>query len=184
MESPYPMIEAVERDKQRRKERRENGRDGKREGGRSFNSQDWDTYQLQVGREQGVQVKDIVGALANELGLTKGSIGAIKLAQGETYVQLPKAMSSETAGKLRKLRIRQKQVDAVVCDFNDFREPKGRRDSGRRDGGGYRGNREGGRREGNFRGNREGERRFDRNRGGDHRGNYRGERGHNRRSEA
>ncbi|NOH62430.1 DEAD/DEAH box helicase [Vibrio sp. RE88] len=200
-----PMIEAIERDKQRRKERREGGRDG-RGRDRNFNNQDWDTYQLQVGREQGVQVKDIVGALANELGLTKGSIGAIKLAQGETYVQLPKAMSSETAGKLRKLRIRQKQVDAVVCDFNDFREPRrgGGRDGGRggRDGGGrrdggYRGNRDGNR-EGGYRGNREGgrggreggrrdgERRFDRNRGGDHRGNYRGERGHgrDRRSEA
>ncbi|KHT39324.1 DEAD/DEAH box helicase [Vibrio sp. 16] len=196
-----PMIEAIERDKQRRKERREGGRDGRREGGRSFDNQDWDTYQFQVGREQGVQVKDIVGALANELGLTKGSIGAIKLAQGETYVQLPKAMSSDTAGKLRKLRIRQKQVDAVVCDFNDFREPRrgggrdggrGRRDGGgyrgNRDGnreGGYRGNREGGRDGGGYRGNREGgrrdgERRFDRNRGGDHRGNYRGERGHGR----
>ncbi|MEF1284408.1 DEAD/DEAH box helicase [Vibrio sp. M250220] len=193
-----PMTEAIERDKQRRKERREGGRDGGREGGRSFNTQDWDTYQLQVGREQGVQVKDIVGALANELGLTKGSIGAIKLAQGETYVQLPKAMSSETAGKLRKLRIRQKQVDAVVCDFNDFREPRrSGRDGGPRRDGGFRGNREGGNREGNreggYRGNREGgrdgnreggrarregERRFDRNRGGDHRGNYRGERGH------
>lgn len=195
-----PMTEAIERDKQRRKERREGGRDGGREGGRSFNTQDWDTYQLQVGREQGVQVKDIVGALANELGLTKGSIGAIKLAQGETYVQLPKAMSSETAGKLRKLRIRQKQVDAVVCDFNDFREPRrSGRDGGPRRDGGFRGNREGGNREGNreggYRGNREGgrdgnreggrarregERRFDRNRGGDHRGNYRGERGHGR----
>ena len=203
-----PMIEAIERDKQRRKERREGGRDGRREGGRSFNTQDWDTYQFQVGREQGVQVKDIVGALANELGLTKGSIGAIKLAQGETYVQLPKAMSSDTAGKLRKLRIRQKQVDAVVCDFNDFREPRrgggrdggrGGRDGGRREGGyrgnrdgnregGYRGNRDGNR-EGGYRGNRDGnreggrrdgERRFDRNRGGDHRGNYRGERGHGR----
>ena len=195
-----PMIEAIERDKQRRKERREGGRDGRREGGRSFNTQDWDTYQLQVGREQGVQVKDIVGALANELGLTKGSIGAIKLAQGETYVQLPKAMSSDAATKLSKLRIRQKQVDAVVCDFNDFREPRGRREGGRgrdggrreggfrnrdgnregnREGGGYRGNREGGR--GNREGSgRDGERRFDRNRGGDHRGNYRGERGHGR----
>ncbi|KOO13794.1 RNA helicase [Vibrio xuii] len=173
-----PMIEAIERDKQRRKERRENGRDGRdgrREGGRSFNTQDWDTYQLQVGREQGVQVKDIVGALANELGLTKGSIGAIKLAQGETYVQLPKAMSSETAGKLQKLRIRQKQVDAVVCDFNDFREPRrdgGRRDGGRRDGG-YRGNREGGRdgNRGGYRGNRDGNRE-----GGYREGGYRGNR--------
>lgn len=206
-----PMIEAIERDKQRRKERRENGRDGGAR--REFNTQDWDTYQLQVGREQGVQVKDIVGALANELGLTKGSIGAIKLAQGETYVQLPKAMSSETAGKLQKLRIRQKQVDAVVCDFTDFREPRrggrdggrGRRDGngggyrgnreggrdgnrggyrgnrdGNRDGGGYRGNREGGRDGNREGGRRDGERRFDRNRGGDHRGNYRGERGHGR----
>ncbi|MCA0933988.1 DEAD/DEAH box helicase [Vibrio alginolyticus] len=192
-----PMVEAIERDKQRRKERREGGRDGGREGGRSFNNQDWDTYQLQVGREQGVQVKDIVGALANELGLGKGSIGAIKLAQGHTFVQLPKAMTSEAANKLSKLRIRQQDVGAVVCDFDDFRESRGgrrdggRRDGGRRDGGGYRGNRdgnrEGGRREGGFRGNRDGnrdgnreggERRFDRNRGGDHRGAHRGERGH------
>ena len=187
-----PMVEAIERDKQRRKERREGGR----EGGRNFNNQDWDTYQLQVGREQGVQVKDIVGALANELGLGKGSIGAIKLAQGHTFVQLPKAMTSEAANKLSKLRIRQQDVGAVVCDFDDFRESRGgRRDGGRRDGGrrdgGYRGNRdggarrEGGRRDGGFRGNRDGnreggERRFDRNRGGDHRGNYRGERGHGR----
>ncbi|HCZ9276284.1 TPA: DEAD/DEAH box helicase [Vibrio alginolyticus] len=196
-----PMVEAIERDKQRRKERREGGRDG----GRNFNNQDWDTYQLQVGREQGVQVKDIVGALANELGLGKGSIGAIKLAQGHTFVQLPKAMTSDAANKLSKLRIRQQEVGAVVCDFDDFRESRGgrrdggRREGGRRDGGGYRGNREGGnrggdrreggRREGGFRGNRDGnrdgnreggERRFDRNRGGDHRGAHRGERGHGR----
>jgi len=188
---PDPMIEAIERDKKRRKERRENPRDS-RDGGRNYggNTADWDTYQLQVGREQGVQVKDIVGALANELGLTKGSIGAIKLAQGHTFVQLPKAMTSDVAGKLSKLRIRQKEVGAVVCDFDDFRESRGRRDGGprggrdggrreghrgQRDGGGYRGNREGGR--GGRDGNREGgERRFDRNRGGDHRGSHRGER--------
>ncbi len=178
-----PMIAAIERDKQRRKERRDGRDKGNREGGREGRCfggsvQDWDTYQLQVGREQGVQVKDIVGALANELGLTKNSIGAIKLAQGHTFVQLPKAMSSDTAGRLRKLRIRQKEVGAVVCDFDDFHESRGgRRDSGRRDGGrregGYRGNRDS--RDGN-RGNRGGERRFDRNRGGDHRGSHRGER--------
>lgn len=182
-----PMIEAIERDKNRRRERRENGRDF------GNNNADWETYQLQVGREQGVQVKDIVGALANELGLTKGSIGAIKLAQGHTFVQLPKTMSSDVTNKLRKLRIRQKEVDAVVCDFTDFREPRGRRDGGRRDGGRRDGGRrDGGRRfssEGNFRGNGDnngrgnyrGERRFDRNRSGDDRGNFRGERGHGRR---
>ncbi|MDC0609752.1 DEAD/DEAH box helicase [Vibrio sp.] len=173
-----PMIAELERDKQRRRERRDNG------GRRESNNQDWDTYQLQVGREQGVQVKDIVGALANELGLTKGAIGAIKLAPEHTFVQLPKTMSSDVTRKLSKLRIRQKEVGAVVCDFDDFRESRGgRRDGGRRDGA----RREGGRREGgrSFRseGNgssRNGERRFDRNRGGDSRGAHRGERGHSR----
>ncbi|MCF7362121.1 DEAD/DEAH box helicase [Vibrio sp. A1-b2] len=190
-----PMIAAVERDKQRRRDRRDDRseRGERSEGGRrefgSRDKADWETYQLQVGRDQGVQVKDIVGALANELGLTKGSIGAIKLAQGHTFVQLPKTMSSEVTGKLRKLRIRQKEVGAVVCDFDDFRESRGRREGGNRDG--FRGNRDGApRREGGgFRGNREGgsreggERRFDRNRGGDNRGNFRGERGHSRRSQ-
>jgi len=175
---PDPMVAAIERDKQRRKERRDGDRDGRRGEGRNFGgAKDWDTYQLQVGRDQGVQVKDIVGALANEVGLTKGSIGAIKLAQGHTFVQLPKSMNSDTAGKLRKLRIRQKEAGATVCDFDDFRESRGgRRDggAGRRDGGGYRGNREGGR--GNNRGGKDGERRFDRNRGSDNRGSYRGDR--------
>nr|PMI24961.1 ATP-dependent RNA helicase [Vibrio sp. 10N.286.46.E10] len=183
-----PMIAAIERDKNRRKERREDRENGR--GDRNFNTQDWDTYQLQVGREQGVQVKDIVGALANELGLTKGSIGAIKLDQGSTYVQLPKAMNSETAGKLSKLRIRQKEAGAVVVDFNDFREPRrggggrdGNRGGGRggRDGGGYRGNRDGNREGGNreggrggYRGNRDGNR--DGNREGGREGGRDGER--------
>ncbi|EGR2124536.1 DEAD/DEAH box helicase [Vibrio cholerae] len=200
-----PMIEAMEREKSRRRERRDDRRDGDRParrefGGRDQENHDWDTYQLQVGRDQGVQVKDIVGALANELGLTKGSIGAIKLAQGHTFVQLPKAMSNDVSSKLRKLRIRQKEVGAVVCDFDDFRESRGgarreggpRREGGRRPEGnregGFRGGREGGREGGRGRGSegrpfREGERRFERNRSGESSGSYRGERGHSRRRE-
>ncbi len=176
-----PMIAEVEREKSRRRERREgsSNRDGaSRDGGFSRDrNQDWETYQLQVGREQGVQVKDIVGALANELGLTKGSIGAIKLAPEHTFVQLPKSMSDETTRKLRKLRIRQKDVSAVVCDFDDFRESRGARREGGNSGG-FRGNgnRDNNRRSGN--GGERSERRFDRNRGGDSRGSYRGERGH------
>ncbi|PVX17124.1 ATP-dependent RNA helicase [Vibrio cholerae] len=200
-----PMIEAMEREKSRRRERRDDRSDGDRParrefGGRDQENHDWDTYQLQVGRDQGVQVKDIVGALANELGLTKGSIGAIKLAQGHTFVQLPKAMSNDVSSKLRKLRIRQKEVGAVVCDFDDFRESRGgarreggpRREGGRRPEGnregGFRGGREGGREGGRGRGGegrpfREGERRFERNRSGESSGSYRGERGHSRRRE-
>ncbi|WP_318517460.1 DEAD/DEAH box helicase [Photobacterium leiognathi] len=174
---PDPMIAAIEREAQRR-ERRGNDRDrgdrgDRRDRGerRSFNSADWDTYQLQVGREQGVQVKDIVGAIANELGLSKEFIGAIKLAPTHTFVQLPKKMTAEVAAQLKKLRIRQNEVKAVVVEGEVLREHRPR--GGNRDGnrGGYRGNRDG-----NRDGNRGGERRFDRNRGNDNRGGYRGNR--------
>ncbi|UXI04286.1 DEAD/DEAH box helicase [Photobacterium sp. TY1-4] len=178
---PDPMVAAIEREKQRRDRRREDGDRGdrgERRERRTFNTADWDTYQLQVGREQGVQVKDIVGAIANELGLNKDSIGAIKLAPEHTYVQLPKKMTSEVVSQLKKLRIRQKEAQAVVVEDDVLREHRRGGRDGNRDGnrGGYRGNRDGNREGG--RGRREGERRFDRNRGGDHRGSYRGERNH------
>ncbi len=185
---PDPMIAAMERAKNRRPERGDRG-DRPERGGRGdrpergerrqYNNDDFDTYQLEVGREQGVQVKDIVGALANELGFTKGAIGAIKLAPGHTYVQLPKKMSADVASKLKQLRIRQNEVKAVVVEGVDLTIDRRPRTGGGRDEnrggnsrGGYRGNREGGNREGG----RGGERRFDRNKGGDHRGSHRGER--------
>lgn len=180
---PDPMIAAIEREKQRRERRRddrggERGERGERRERRTYNNADWDTYQLQVGREQGVQVKDIVGAIANELGLSKEFIGAIKLAPGHTYVQLPKKMTSEVASQLKKLRIRQNEVKAVVVADDVLREHRRGGRDGNREGnrGGYRGNRDGNR-DGN-RPRRDGERRFDRNRGGDNRGSFRGERNH------
>jgi len=98
------------------------GERGERRERRTFNAADWDTYQLQVGREQGIQVKDVVGAIANELGLNKDFIGAIKLAPEHTYVQLPKKMTAEVAAQLKKLRIRQNEVKAVVVDGEVLRE--------------------------------------------------------------
>ncbi|PSW32313.1 ATP-dependent RNA helicase [Photobacterium phosphoreum] len=197
---PDPMIAAIERESQRRERRGDRDDRGDRRGDRpdrgerrgdrperggergerrTFNNADWDTYQLQVGREQGVQVKDIVGAIANELGLSKEFIGAIKLAPSHTFVQLPKKMTAEVAEQLKKLRIRQNDVKAVVVEGEVLREHRprtGNRDanrSGERTG--HRGSRDGNR-EGNRGGERGGERRFDRNRGNDTRGGYRGNR--------
>ncbi|WP_279152045.1 DEAD/DEAH box helicase [Photobacterium iliopiscarium] len=198
---PDPMLAAIERESQRRERRGDRDDRGDRRGDRpdrgdrrgdrperggergerrTFNSADWDTYQLQVGREQGVQVKDIVGAIANELGLSKEFIGAIKLAPSHTFVQLPKKMTAEVAAQLKKLRIRQNDVQAVVVEGEVLREHRprtGNRDANRSGGErtGHRGSRDGNR-EGNRGGERGGERRFDRNRGNDTRGGYRGNR--------
>ncbi|OBU21775.1 ATP-dependent RNA helicase [Photobacterium aquimaris] len=182
---PDPMIAAIERESQRRERRGDRPERGERRGDRpergergerrSFNNADWDTYQLQVGREQGVQVKDIVGAIANELGLSKEFIGAIKLAPSHTFVQLPKKMTAEVSEQLKKLRIRQNDVKAVVVEGEVLREHRPR--TGNRDGnrGGERSGHRGSR-DGNRGGERGGERRFDRNRGNDSRGGYRGNR--------
>lgn len=134
-----PMVTAVERDYKRRSERRNSrggersgdGRrgergnrdhDGSRRNERYANKADWDTYQLQVGREHGVQVKDIVGAIANELGLNKQNIGAIKLQQGHSYVQLPKEMPKDKFQQLQKLRIRKSETLAQRVEDNVLRE--------------------------------------------------------------
>jgi ATP-dependent RNA helicase DeaD len=183
-QGPDPMVSAIEREKQRRDrrggergERNERGGDRNDRGDRGerserprrqFNAADWDTYQLQVGREQGVQVKDIVGAIANELGLTKDAIGAIKLAPEHTFVQLPKTMSSEVKSQLQKLRIRQNDVKAVVVEGEVLREHRGGR---RSEGGGARSE---GNRGGQRAPRRDGERRFDRNRGENRGGNRSG----------
>ncbi|WP_028022527.1 DEAD/DEAH box helicase [Enterovibrio calviensis] len=176
---PDPMITAIERENKRRESRRdERPRDGSRpERGerRSYNAADWDTYQLQVGRDQGVQVKDIVGAIANELGLEKQFIGSIKLATGHTYVQLPKKMPNEIMAQLKQLRIRQKATDAQLVEGHVNMEPPRRRSGGDRSGapGGNGGRRfeERGPRGGNGgnRSDRGGERRFNRDRGNDRR---------------
>lgn len=85
---------------------------------RPASKQGWATYHLKIGRIQGVRVKDIVGALANELGLTKNSIGTVRLKPESTLVQLPKNMSPGIIRKLRTLRICRKEVSPTRCSFN------------------------------------------------------------------
>ncbi len=175
---PDPMVAALERDNQRRDRRRDDRGDRERGGdSRQNNPALWDTYQLQVGREQGVQVKDIVGAIANELGLEKQSIGSIKLASAHTYVQLPKKMPKEILQQLRQLRIRQKATDAQLVEGHVNMDPPRRRSSGDR-GNNRRYEDRGGRGNSGNSGNGNGERRFNRERGGEQRRSYRGERRH------
>lgn len=142
---PDPMVAALEREGQRRPRREgerfeRSDRPARSESSsRSQNNADWDTYLLQIGREQGIQVKDIVGAIANELGLEKQNIGSIKLAPEHTYVQLPKKMSKELLKQLRQLRIRQKATDAKLVEGYINMDPPRRNQGGDRNGGPRRG---------------------------------------------
>jgi len=63
-------------------------------------------YRIDVGREHGVEVRDIVGAIANEAGIESRFIGRIGLYEESSTVELPAGMPGEAANALKRTRIR------------------------------------------------------------------------------
>jgi ATP-dependent RNA helicase DeaD len=73
---------------------------------RSAASGDMVRYRIDVGRDHGVQVKDIVGAIANEAGIESRFIGRIGLYDESSTVELPAGMPAEAANALKRTRVR------------------------------------------------------------------------------
>ncbi len=63
-------------------------------------------YRIDVGRDNGVEVRDIVGAIANEAGIESRFIGRIGLYDESSTVELPAGMPAEAANALKRTRIR------------------------------------------------------------------------------
>ena len=63
-------------------------------------------YRIDVGREHGVEVRDIVGAIANEAGIESRFIGRIGLYEESSTVELPAGMPPEASNALKRTRIR------------------------------------------------------------------------------
>ena len=63
-------------------------------------------YRIDVGRDHGVQVKDIVGAIANEAGIESRFIGRIGLYDESSTVELPAGMPREAENALKRTRVR------------------------------------------------------------------------------
>ncbi|NHC05864.1 DEAD/DEAH box helicase [Azonexus fungiphilus] len=63
-------------------------------------------YRIDVGREHGVEVRDIVGAIANEAGIESRFIGRIGLYEESSTVELPAGMPAEAANALKRTRVR------------------------------------------------------------------------------
>ncbi|TMN72722.1 ATP-dependent RNA helicase [Pseudoalteromonas sp. S1727] len=75
---------------------------------RERNSRDagpMDTYRIEVGREHGVQVKNIVGAIANEADISSKFIGDIRLHDSHSTVQLPQNMPKDVLDHFQKVFI-------------------------------------------------------------------------------
>jgi ATP-dependent RNA helicase DeaD len=63
-------------------------------------------YRIDVGRDHGVEVRDIVGAIANEAGIESRFIGRIGLYDESSTVELPAGMPGEASNALKRTRIR------------------------------------------------------------------------------
>ncbi|MGB3697609.1 MAG: DEAD/DEAH box helicase, partial [Gordonia sp. (in: high G+C Gram-positive bacteria)] len=90
------------------------------------------TYRIAVGRKHKVSPGAIVGAIANEGGLTRGDFGNISIRDDFSLVELPNDLDAETLGMLKHTKIGKNPIDLRP----DMGPPRGR--SG---GGGGRGSR-------------------------------------------
>ncbi|MDR9889629.1 ATP-dependent RNA helicase DeaD [Pseudenterobacter timonensis] len=104
-------------------------------------------YRIEVGRDDGVEVRHIVGAIANEGDISSRYIGNIKLFASHSTIELPKGMPGEVLQHFTRTRILNKPMNMqLLGDAQPRTDRGGERRGGGRSFGGER--REGGRTEG------------------------------------
>ena len=108
---------------------------------------DMELYRIEVGRDDGVEVRHIVGAIANEGDISSRYIGNIKLFASHSTIELPKGMPGEVLQHFTRTRILNKPMNMqLLGDAQPRPDRGGERRGGGRGFGGER--REGGRSEG------------------------------------
>ena len=108
---------------------------------------DMELYRIEVGRDDGVEVRHIVGAIANEGDISSRYIGNIKLFASHSTIELPKGMPGEVLQHFTRTRILNKPMNMqLLGDAQPRPDRGGERRGGGRSFGGER--REGGRTEG------------------------------------
>ncbi|MDV8000572.1 DEAD/DEAH box helicase [Rhodococcus sp. IEGM 1408] len=167
----------TERRDDRRDDRREPRRDDRRErpardssaGPRpSRAGKDMSEYRIAVGKKNNVKPGSIMGALANEAGLSGGDIGRISIRFDHSIVELPANLSHDQIESMRGIRVAGAEIDIRP----DSGAPAGRPSS-------FRDERGAGRPRGGDRGDRGGDRRNERSgeRSSERGGGFRGRSG-------
>ncbi|MDR0217613.1 MAG: DEAD/DEAH family ATP-dependent RNA helicase [Enterobacteriaceae bacterium] len=120
-----------ERDRGERSDRGDRPRRERRDVG------DMELYRIEVGRDDGVEVRHIVGAIANEGDISSRYIGNIKLFATHSTIELPKGMPGDLLSHFTRTRILNKPMNMqLMGDAQPF-ERRERRGGG---GGGRGGN--------------------------------------------
>lgn len=123
------LSQPVERDSRGdRGDRAASGARGERPARRVRNDTRMAPYRLEVGKRQKVEPRQIVGALANEGGLSREDFGHIRIMPEFSIVELPADLPAETLSRLTGTRIGGKLIQ-----LRPDRGAGGRRDTGLRD---------------------------------------------------
>jgi ATP-dependent RNA helicase DeaD len=77
-------------------------------------------YRIEIGRNQGVLPKEIVGAIANEAGIAGKDIGQINLFEDYSSVELPANLGDDLMDILRRIRVRQFALKTRVMEAGEF----------------------------------------------------------------
>lgn len=125
----------------------------------SRSGKDMAQYRIAVGKRNNVKPGAIMGALANEAGLSGGDIGRISIRFDHSIVELPAGLSGDQVESMRGIRVAGSQIDirpdsgppsgrpgSFRADRGERPRSGGRSDRGRRDDrrGGFRGRSGGG----------------------------------------
>ncbi|MGH1524964.1 DEAD/DEAH box helicase [Leifsonia sp. L25] len=110
------LARSVERDGRDTRSDRSAGRDdrggrGERGSRRERSDKPMAAYRIEVGKRQKVEPRQIVGALANEGGLSREDFGHIRIMPDFSLVELPADLPSDTLSRLEGTRISGKLIE-------------------------------------------------------------------------
>ena len=111
---------------ERQGERKEfSSRDNDRSERKSFRDDHLQSYRLEVGEYHGVQKGDIVGAIANEVGLDPQHMGKIRMFKDHTFIDLPKDMPPEIFEALKSVWVQGHQMNISIDKGRPVPEARG-----------------------------------------------------------
>ncbi|MFM8444646.1 MAG: helicase-related protein, partial [Methylococcus sp.] len=125
-EPEQPPVRESSRDSgERRPPRRSDRYEGQRENRGEYRRPEGDmqNFTIDVGRSHGVMPKDIVGAIANEGGIAARQIGAIKLFDSYSTVELPAGLPREVFQALSRTWIRGQRINLQPAEAGPRRGP-------------------------------------------------------------
>ena len=129
-ERPFEIRDVqIEDREQRSRDKREQRPRGDRDRGPKKPRSDHPlvTYKVKVGREHGLEPRHLVGAIANEAGLESQYIGAIRIGEHRSTVQLPAGMPDGVLAHLKKVWVCGAQLQMSIQRDGEAEPPRSSR---------------------------------------------------------